>query len=639
MSYQYLTNTPLDEAVKIYLDALSAQGLNLGDERISTQDALGRVTARAVYARICAPHYNACAMDGIALDARITFGATETTPVRLKSSDFTWVDTGDPLPAGCDSVIMVEDVVEEGDTIILYSAATPWQHIRQIGEDISAGDMILPSFTIITPAGMGAMLAGGILQIEVLKKPVIGIIPTGDEIVLPTDNPAEGEVIEFNSTIFSGMLSDWGYTPKVYPIAADKPEELHRVLEIASGECDGVIINAGSSAGREDFTAAAIRSVGEVVLHGVGIKPGKPAVLGMVKAPHKDGVIPVIGLPGYPVSGIIVMELVFKPVLNALTKQRTETPAIVEAVLSRRLNSSLKYREFIRTRLGLVSGKLVAVPLSRGAGVVSSFVKADGIIDIPQEREGYEAGESVQVRLTHSMEEIHSMLVVTGSHDPLLDEVADLMRHRWPGSLVGSSHVGSMGGIMALRRSEAHLGGIHLLDEDSGTYNIPYVQKYFPQGGVVLVECVQRTQGLMVAGGNPKNIRGFADIAELEFVNRQKGSGTRILFDHLAGQVGINLASLRGYNREEFTHTAVAAAIAAGTADAGLGILAAARIYDLDFIPVADEQYDLLIAEEALELETVQQFLEILQSQAFATRLEKLGGYTLTHPGRIIKWH
>ena len=536
-------------------------------------------------------------------------------------------------------MIMVEDVVEEGDTIILYSAATPWQHIRQIGEDISAGDMILPSFTIITPAGMGAMLAGGMLKIEVLKKPVIGIIPTGDEIVLPTANPAEGEVIEFNSTIFSGMLSDWGYTPKVYPIAADKPEELRRALEIASGECDGIIINAGSSAGREDFTAAAIRSVGEVVLHGIGIKPGKPAVLGMFKAPHKDVVIPVIGLPGYPVSGIIVMELVFKPVLNALTKQRTETPAIVEAVLSRRLNSSLKYREFIRTRLGLVSGKLVAVPLSRGAGVVSSFVKADGIIDIPQEREGYEAGESVQVRLTHSMEEIHSMLVVTGSHDPLLDEVADLMRHRWPGSLVGSSHVGSMGGIMALRRSEAHLGGIHLLDEDSGTYNIPYVQKYFPQGGVVLVECVKRTQGLMVAGGNPKNIRGFADIAELEFVNRQKGSGTRILFDHLAGQVGINLASLRGYNREEFTHTAVAAAIAAGTADAGLGILAAARIYDLDFIPVADEQYDLLIAEEALELETVQQFLEILQSQAFAARLEKLGGYTLTHPGRIIKWH
>jgi len=577
-------------------------------------------------------------MDGIALDARITFGATETTPVRLKSSEIFWVDTGDPLPEGCDAVVMVEDVVEEGEDYILYSAATPWQNIRQIGEDISAGDMILPSYTKVTPAGMGAMLAGGILQIEVLKKPVIGIIPTGDEIVLPTDEPAEGEIIEFNSTIFSGMLNDWGFVPKVYPIAKDDPETIRQTLEIALRECDGVIINAGSSAGREDYTAEAIRSVGEVVLHGIGIKPGKPAVLGMVNQPDGEGVIPVIGLPGYPVSGIIVMDLVFKPVLNLMTKQHTETPKIVEAVISRRLNSSLKYREFIRTRLGLVSGKLVAVPLSRGAGVVSSFVKADGIIDIPQEREGYEAGESVQVRLTHSMEEIRSMLVVTGSHDPLLDEVADIMRQRWPGSQVGSSHVGSMGGIMALRRSEAHLGGIHLLDEESGTYNIPYVQKYFPQGGVVLVECVQRTQGLMVPKNNPKNITGFEDIQGLEFVNRQKGSGTRILFDHMAKQVGMNTANLRGYDREEFTHTAVAAAIAAGTADAGLGILAAARIYDLDFIPVADEQYDLLIAEEALELESVQRFLEVLQSQVFAERLENLGGYILTNPGRIIKW-
>ncbi|MGI6741722.1 MAG: molybdopterin biosynthesis protein [Brevefilum sp.] len=639
MPYQYLTNTPLDEAVKTYLGALSAQGLNLGRETLLTQDALGRITAQAVYARICAPHYNACAMDGIALDARITFGATETTPVRLKSTDFIWVDTGDPLPEGCDSVVMVEDVIEEGDEYILYSAATPWQNVRQIGEDISAGDMILPSYTPITPAGMGAMLAGGMLEIDVLKKPVIGIIPTGDEIVLPTDQPAEGEIIEFNSAIFSGMLKDWGYTPKVYPIAKDSLEEIRQTLKTAVSECNAVIINAGSSAGREDYTADAIRDMGEVVLHGIEIKPGKPAVLGMVSSKQHDGVIPVLGLPGYPVSGIIVLEMVFKPVLDLMTKQKTKTPEIIEAVISRRLNSSLKYREFVRTRLGLVSGKIVAVPLSRGAGVVSSFVKADGIIDIPQEREGYEAGDSVPVRLTHSMEEVRSMLVVTGSHDPLLDEVADIMRHRWPGSQVGSSHVGSMGGIMALRRSEAHLGGIHLLDESSGTYNIPYVQKYFPQGGVVLIECVQRTQGLMVAKGNPKNIKGLEDIQDFEFVNRQKGSGTRILLDHLAKQMGIDTDRLRGYDREEFTHTAVAAAIAAGTADAGLGILAAARIYDLEFIPVADEQYDLLIAEEALELETVQHFLEVLQSQMFADRLEKLGGYTLTNPGRIIKWN
>lgn len=639
MPFQYLTNTPLDEAVQTYLDALNAKGMMLGNETLPTQNTLNRVTAQAVYARICAPHYNACAMDGIALDAQITFGATETTPVRLTEQDFTWVDTGDPLPAGCNSVVMVEDVVVEDDAYLLYAAATPWENVRQIGEDISAGDMILPSYSPITPAAMGAMLAGGVLQVEVLKQPVIGIIPTGDEIVLPTDQPAEGEIIEFNSTIFSGMLTTWGCIPKVYPIVKDSPEKICQALKTALAECDGVIVNAGSSAGREDFTAEAIRTMGEVALHGIAIKPGKPAVLGMINTSQENRVIPVIGLPGYPVSGILVLELVFKPVLDLLTKQITAAPEVIEAVISRRLNSSLKYREFIRTRLGLVGGKIVAVPLQRGAGVVSSFVKADGIIDIPQEREGYEAGDAVQVRLTHSLDEIRSMLVVTGSHDPLLDEIADLMRQRWPGSQVGSSHVGSMGGIMALRRSEAHLGGVHLLDEDSGTYNVPYVQKYFPQGGVVLIECVQRTQGLMVTNGNPKNIRGFEDIAGLEFVNRQKGSGTRILFDHLAKQVEMDTSSLRGYDREEFTHTAVAAAIAAGTADVGMGILAAARIYDLDFISIADEQYDLLIAEDALELEAVQRFLEVLQSQAFTLRLEKLGGYALKNPGRMIKWN
>lgn len=639
MPFQYLANTPLDEAIKTYQDALIAGGMSLDSETLPTQETLARVTAQAVYAHICAPHYNACAMDGIALDARITFGATETTPVRLKTSDFIWVDTGDPLPADCDAVVMIEDVVPEGDNYLLYTAAAPWQHIRQIGEDISAGDMILPSFSPITPAAMGAMLAGGVLQIDVMKKPIIGIIPTGEEIVLPTDQPAEGEIIEFNSTIFSGMLKEWGCETKVYPIAGDNLEEISRALNKASSECDGVIIIAGSSAGREDYTADVILGAGQIVLHGIAIRPGKPAVLGIVTPESRSKAIPVIGLPGYPVSGIIVLDMVVKPIINLMKGQRVQSPQVIEAEISRRLNSSLKYREFVRARLGLVGGKIVAIPLSRGAGVVSSFVKADGIIDIPQEREGYEAGETVQVRLTHSLEEIRSMLVVTGSHDPLLDEVADLMRQRWPGSQVGSSHVGSMGGIMALKRSEAHLGGIHLLDEDSGTYNIPYVKKHFPQGNVILVKCVQRTQGLIVARGNPKNIESFQDINRVEYVNRQKGSGTRILCDHLAKQLDVDTSSVRGYGREEFTHTAVAGAIAAGTADAGLGILSAARIYDLDFIPVAEEQYDLLIDRDALELEAMQQFLEVLKSQPFSKRLEKLGGYILSDPGRIIEWN
>jgi putative molybdopterin biosynthesis protein len=639
MPFQYLTNFPLDDAVQTYLDALSTRGLTYKTEKIPIGLALGRITARAVYAKISAPHYNACAMDGIALDARLTFGATETTPARLNEGDFVRVDTGDPLPAGCDSVVMIEDVIAEDGQVSLYAAAAPWQHVRQIGEDISAGDMILPSFTEITPAALGAMLAAGVLKLEVVKLPVVGIIPTGDEIVPPSEHPGEGDIIEFNSTIFSGMLTQWGCLPKVYPIVKDNLAAIEETLRNAVDECDAVILNAGSSAGSEDYSAQAMRGIGEVVLHGIAIKPGKPAVLGLAQASTQGGLVPVLGVPGYPVSGILVLEHVFKPVLEQLTCLPHVEIQHTQAVVSRRLNSPLKYREFVRARLGLVNGKTVAVPLNRGAGVVSSFVKADGIIDIPQDMEGYEAGQSVNVRLLHSLDEIARMLVITGSHDPLLDELADIMRRTWRDSLVASSHVGSMGGIMAVKRGEAHLGGIHLLDEASGTYNVPYLKKYFPDGGVVLVECVERVQGLMVAPGNPKGIRGFADLPRLSYVNRQKGSGTRILCDYLARENKIDPGQVQGYEREEFTHTAVAAAVASGTADAGMGILSAARIYGLTFIPICPEQYDLLIAEDALELEAVQRLLQVLKGPEFAQRLEKLGGYTLDKPGEVRKWN
>ena len=639
MPFQYLTNKPLDEALHTYLDVLQSKGMIYKTEIISTQEALGRVTSCAVYAKICAPHYNACAMDGIALDAQETFGATETTSVKLQESDFVRVDTGDPLPVGCDAVVMIEDVIEGDGFVTLFAAAAPWQHIRQIGEDISAGDMILPSFTTISPSCMGAMLAAGVMQVEVVKRPVVGIIPTGDEIVQPTDSPGEGDIIEFNSTIFSGMLTEWGCIPKVYPIVKDKLDLIESALEKAVEECDAVILNAGSSAGTEDYSAQAMRNTGEVVLHGIAIKPGKPAVLGVVESPDESGAVPVLGVPGYPVSGILVLEHIFKPVIDLLTCREPEKVEKIKAAVSRRVTSTLKYREFVRARLGVVNGKMVAVPLNRGAGVVSSFVKADGIIDIPQDREGYEASEHVTVKLLRDREVIERMLVITGSHDPLLDEVADIMRRQWRDSLVASSHVGSMGGIMAVKRGEAHLGGIHLLDEASGTYNIPYLKKYFPDGGVVLVECVGRIQGLMVPRGNPKNIKSFDDLIGIEYVNRQKGSGTRVLCDYLAKQAVIDTTAIRGYDREEFTHTAIAAAIAAGTADAGLGILSAAKIYDLDFIPICEEQYDLLIAEDAMDLLPVKRLLEVLHGEEFAERLQRLGGYILKTPGEVRAWN
>lgn len=631
MRYEYLTNEPLDGALSAYLQALGT--LTRRTQRVRVQDALGRITSEAVYAHICAPHYNASAMDGIALKASITFGATETTPVVLQEGDYVVVDTGDPLPKGCDAVVMVEDVVEENGQKKLYAAAAPWSNVRQIGEDICAGDMILTSHSEVTPAAMGAMLAGGVMELNVFAKPLVGIIPTGDEIVSPCADPGEGDILEFNSTIFTGMLTRWGAQCKTYPIVKDRLELIEQAIEQALSECDLIIVNAGSSAGREDYTSTAIGHLGEVFIHGIAIKPGKPAILG--KCRQK----PVIGVPGYPVSGIIVLEQVIAPIVAQLCGGQQAQRQKVEAVLTRRMNSSLKYEEFVRTRVGCVGGKMTAVPLNRGAGVVTSFVKADGIIRVPQNREGYEAGETVQVELLRPLEEILRMLVVTGSHDPLIDEVANMMRLRHPDAAVASSHVGSMGGIMAVKRGEAHMGGIHLLDEASGTYNESYVKKYFPEGGVALIECVQRQQGFMVAKGNPKGICGWKEIAEqnLSYINRQKGSGTRLLCDYLVKQEGIDSSKIYGYEREEFTHTGVAALVAAGNGDAGLGIYSAAQLYGLDFVPVCLEQYDLLVSLDALELEPVQRFLEVLRSPQLRARLEALGGYTLEQPGRIRK--
>jgi len=640
MAFEYLNNVALDEAVSGILAALEERGMSARVESVPVGEALGRVTAAPLYAAISAPHYHACAMDGIAVAASSTFGATATTPVVLAPEDYVVVDTGDPLPDGCDAVVMVEDLVYgEGEgvedlgacSVTLYASVAPWGNVRQIGEDICAGEMLLTSNVRIEPAAMGAMLAAGVQEVEVVARPRVGIIPTGDEVVAPSANPKPGDVMEFNSTIFSGMVRQWGAEPIVYPIVKDDPALVRAALQRAVDECDIVLLNAGSSAGRDDYSSRAVAEVGEVMFHGIAMKPGKPAILGCA------GPKAIVGVPGYPVSGIIVVEELVRPLVERLMGCAVAQGEEMDATLARPCTSSLKYEEFVRVRLGMVGERAIATPLSRGAGVVTSFVKADGLMAIPQNREGYEAGEQVRVRLLRPRAEIERSLVVIGSHDPLIDEVAQLMHARSPELSVASTHVGSMGAIVAAKRGENHCGGIHLLDEATGAYNEPYLERHFPHGGVRQVECVYRQQGLMVAPGNPLGIGSLADLAQegRSFVNRQKGSGTRILSDYLCKREGIDSARIYGYDHEEFTHTAVAALVDAGSADAGMGIYSAAKIYGLDFVPVCEEQYDLLIPDYAWDTPMVQALLEVLRGDAFRERMEELGGYRLGDPGRV----
>ena len=634
MGFSYLNNVPLAEARETYLARLAECGFSSRTETVAVAESCGRFTARAVYAAISAPHYAASAMDGIAVHARDTFGATETTPVTLTQSQYVVVDTGDPIPGDCDAVIMVEELVRRPDgSVTIHAPAAPWQHIRQIGEDVCAGEMILPGAMEITPAAIGAMLAGGVLQVEVIAQPRIAIIPTGDEIVPPCADPKPGDILEFNSSIFSAMLRRWGAEPVTYPIVKDDFDAIRAMVERAVSECDIVLVNAGSSAGREDYTADVVASLGEVLYHGIAIKPGKPTILGRV------GAKPVLGIPGYPVSGIIVIENLLRPVLDRWFRQGADGTHLVTATLTRPVVTGLKYEEFVRVRMGYVGDRLMASPLARGSGVVTSFMKADGILTVPQGQEGYPAGETVMVRLLSEEHRLRNTLVVIGSHDPLLDELSDMLHSDAPELYMSSAHVGSMGGIMAVRRGEAHAAGIHLLDTETGVYNLSFLKKYFPNGGVKLLRCVGRQQGLMLPKGNPMGIRSFADIARpgLRYVNRQKGSGTRILMDYLCAKEGVDPAAVYGYEREELTHTSVAVQIAGGSADAGLGIYSAASLYDLDFLPICIEEYDLLVPDSAWDTPMVQRLVELLQSEKFRARIEAMGGYTLDRPGTLIE--
>ena len=626
----YLSNTPVHEALEKYITALKPI-IKPQTETIAVTDALGRITETAVFAKYCSPLFNAAAMDGVAVNSDITKGASEANPVVLKQGeDYVIVDTGDPIRTPCDAVIMAEDLIEmEDGNLKIIEPAAPWQHVRPIGEDIVAGEMIIPSRHKIRPIDIGVLLAGGITKISVIKQPTVAIFPTGTEIIEPDQEPQEGDIIESNSRMFEAMAKQNGANPTRFAPIADDYNKLKNAIDKAIDEYDMVIVNAGSSAGTEDFTVHILRELGEVLVHGVAIKPGKPVILAIVKGK------PVIGLPGYPVSAYINFENFVIPVLNLMNGEMQAKNNMVEAVVSKRLVSSLKHKEYVRVKVGKVEDKLVASPLARGAGAAMSLVRADGFCVIEQNSEGVEAGETVNVELYRDLDEIDSTVVAIGSHDLILDVIADLMPTEYPGNFLTSTHLGSMGGLMALKRGEAHIAPTHLLNEEDGVYNVAYLKKIFREP-MALIKGVNRIQGIIVEKGNPKNIRTVSDLVGKSYINRQRGAGTRVLFDYLLKKEGIAVEEIKGYDREGATHMAVAAAIQGGSADAGMGILSAAKALNLDFVPVGNEEYDFAIPVKYLDLPHVQKFISVLKSDVFKAKLEELGGYSAENTGKIV---
>ncbi|HEX7540668.1 MAG TPA: molybdopterin biosynthesis protein [Anaerolineales bacterium] len=677
----YLHDIPLPEAKTRFQSALEEVNLwrVLGMENIPLdEDAIGRVLAEPVWAKISSPHYHASAMDGFAVRAGDTVGAQPSTPKTFsllpRSHQAIYLDTGDALPEGFDAVIPIENVesldesgqippaIRHPASILIRAAVTPWSHIRPLGEDIVQTQLVLPTGQVLRPVDLGAVAASGQLSVMVARKPRVAILPTGTELVPLGSDLKAGDILEYNSLVLAAQVKAWGGDPTRFPITPDNFIAICARVEEAAREHDLILLNAGSSAGAEDFSAQVVEKLGTLLVHGVAVRPGHPVILGVIsrivetaQSLPADGIVshpsdarndtvPIIGVPGYPVSAALTGEIFVEPLIAQWTGRPPQELPVEQATLTRKITSPGGDDDYVRVAVGKVGDKLLATPLARGAGVISSLVRADGLMLLPRGVQGAEAGEVVDVHLYRSHAELDRTIFCIGSHDMTLDLLAQFLSQR--DRRLVSANVGSQGGLIALKRGEAHLAGSHLLDPQTGEYNLSYIRQYLNGVSVKVYGFVGREQGLMVRRGNPMDIKSLRDLNKTEagpepgrrvrFVNRQRGAGTRVLLDYQLSKMGIPAEVIQGYNQEEYTHLGVAAAVASGRADCGLGIPAAAQSLDLDFIPLFQETYQLIIPKIIAESDLLTPLFEVLEDRVFRQAVVNMPGYDVSQMGRLM---
>jgi len=604
------------------------------EENLPVYLCKGRITSKPVFAKISNPHFICAAMDGYAVSFTKTLGADVTNPIPLlKNKDVFPVNTGDPLHGATDAVIMIEDIEESDLQIVIRKPLYLWQNTRMIGEDIIEGDMLLPVNHVIGALDIGLLISSGVSHIPVRKKPRVMIIPSGKELIdIYKETPAalgKHKLIDFNSYTLFSLAKETGFDADISKIAITR-KELEEIVSEATGSYDMIMINAGSSAGREDYTEGVIKDLGKLVFHGVSMMPGKPVMFGVINQK------PVFGIPGYPVSAVLCFETFIKPLYEKMTNSTCYRKHIT-CITPYKIHSRIGIEEVIRVNLIAAQEKYYAIVLPRGASIFSSIAYADGLIRIPEQVEGYNENEQVTCELLIEEERLKKRIHIVGSHDLSINVLRNIIKNRHPGIDIISTHTGSLSGIIAFGKGVTQLCTTHILDENEKIYNIPILRKYVPDKPCLLVHIARRIQGILVQKNNPKNIKDIRDLArkDVTFINRQAGSGTRILLDNILKEKGIEKSSINGYDREESSHTAVGILVKESIADAGLAIYSAARLFSLDFIPIAEEDYDLLVTKEFAEDERFAILMDIISSNEFKEALKEMGGYSTRETGKI----
>ncbi|MGD0534297.1 MAG: molybdopterin biosynthesis protein [Methanoregula sp.] len=614
MVKRYLSLVTFDEALHLLKTSFA---IPVRTELVHVTRSLGRVVVEPVYARYSVPEVSLAAMDGIAVKSRDTFGASDQAPVTL--NDFARVNTGNIVPSRFDAVIMIEDTWEVEDKFQVRKAATPWQHVRPAGEDIREGRLVLPKGHQIRAFDIGALATYGIVELKVNTFNV-GIIPTGSELVPLGVRPGLGQVVESNTVMAQVLLDSMGAHCTRLPIVRDDPDLIEEALRTAARENDLVIVSAGSSAGTRDYTAGAIAAIGELLFHGVAVKPGKPMMLGKIYGK------PVIGLPGYPLAAQSVLREFAVPLLEywglaPLTKYS------VKVKLATPLSSDLGFDEFVPVSVGRIGNQYWGMARSRGTVVQMSTIRSNGYTHIPASVEGYDAEHELKVYLTTDPANIERTLIFSGAIDPILEELGNIAHDQ--GLFIHTGSAGNTGAILSLKRNSCHAAPMSL-PAFSLLRDCRFIQPYLQSLDLVFVNIATQEQGIASA----KEISPDA-LDAVCWINSRKDTPARSLFDSLLSTHNLTPLRIRGYGNEVATPGAVAAAIRAGQADAGICSKGLAESHDLMFLPVAQEQYELVMQREMLDDPRIVTLISLIKSPEFKAHLDQTGAYCTTQTGRI----